>query len=84
MNAPFKHTAAPELTTLADKAVLVRLLVRKWAPYAYDPTATAVVEITSGVTKAGRFNKRLMAENSKLTEVNAAYNSVYLYHTRLS
>lgn len=81
MNAPLTNTA-PAITTLADKAMLVRLKISKWTPYAYDIGATIAVELANGVRNAGRFNKHLMKGCARLTEVNAAYNDVYQYHIR--
>lgn len=71
-----------KLTSLADRALLARLHLSTWNPYAYDSLATTQVEIANGVHKAGRFNKHLMKESKMLASTNAAFNAVYLYHIR--
>lgn len=69
-----------KLTTLADKAMLVRVKIGVWSNYRKDDNATALVELSKGVTKAGNFNKHLMKESKILRDVTAAYRAVYLYH----
>lgn len=67
-------------STLADRAVLVRLSRRMYQPYAFDREQTAKVEADTGVRKAGRFNKRLFLDCHQLKDTNQAFNDVYGYH----
>jgi hypothetical protein len=72
------------ITTLADKAVLVRLTRGVYQPYAFDQSATDLVEQTNGVTRAGRFNKRLFKDCSELTTCNNAFGLVYTKHISMT
>jgi hypothetical protein len=75
---------APLITTLADKAVLVRFVRGTYQPYKFDKGATELVENTNGVAHAGRFNKRLFAECEPLSQTNAAFNAAYVRHMALT
>lgn len=75
---------APIITTLADRAVLVRFCRGTYQPYKFDKAATDLVENTNGVQHAGRFNKRLFAECEPLSQTNAAYNLVYTKHIEMT
>jgi len=72
MNYPIPH-----FTTLADKALLVKLSQSRYQPYAHDAAATSIIEQTTGVVGAGRYNKRLFAGNKQLTDVNTKFNVLY-------
>jgi len=65
----------PTITTLAEKAMLVRLKRSMWQPYAYDEAATR----SAGGRTLGRFNKKLCASAGELAAVNAAYTDLYRY-----
>jgi hypothetical protein len=72
------------MKALSEKAVLVRLKLGRFQPYAYDPTATQQVNSHAGVERAGRFNKRLLHDSPYLQAANSAFNAVYALHTRLT
>jgi len=74
MNAPF----AP--TQLADKAMLVKLRRSMFNPSITDKDATSIVEVTTGVTRAGKFKKTLFADSSRFKQLQAAFNELYTYH----
>lgn len=79
----FQHHAAPQIKTLADKAMLVKLTRRMFSPYAYDEEATRAAESSMGVTNVGRFNKHLFKRaGSKVREVNKLFSDAYIYHKR--
>lgn len=71
MNYPY-----PQFTTLADKALLVKLTKSQYQPYAFDRQATALVAAATGV-EAGRYNKRLFVGSKLLEEVNSKFNAAY-------
>lgn len=83
MHAIYKHVT-PMISTLADRAMLVRLKRSMWTGYAFDQSATIQVEQANGVGAVGRFNKKLMAKSSKFKAVIAAYNALYDYHQSVS
>lgn len=60
------------LTTLADRAMLVRVKIGTYSPYAYDAEAT---ERAYGHSKVGRANKHLLKESTRLKQTNDAYNA---------
>jgi hypothetical protein len=65
--------------TLIDTTVLIRLKRKMFDPYAFDSYQTAKVEHETGVTKAGRYNKRLFLDCFELSDTNSAFNDVYRY-----
>lgn len=71
-----------KLSSLAERALLVRLKRSMYQPYAYDSGATAMIEVNTGVSKAGRFNKRLLLDCYDLKDTNTAFNDVYDYVNR--
>jgi len=75
-----KPTRRIEMNTLAEKSMLVRLTRSMYQPYAYDDEATKEVEKSHGVSRAGRFNKRLLKDSTRFAKVNQAFNAVYLLH----
>lgn len=68
-----------KLSTLADRAILVRLTRSMYDPYAYDSQATQQIEVSSGVVGAGRYNKRLFRNCKPLEETTAAFGAAYRY-----
>ena len=67
----------PVITSLADKALLVRLQRSMYQPYAYSKEATNLVSNTMGVgADAGRFNKRLVKGCKELDVCNAAFGKL--------
>ena len=70
----------PQLTTLAERAMLVNLTVGKYQPYAYDAAASKEIDTLHGTNKAGRFSKRLFAGNMLLKKVSSKFNDVYQYY----
>lgn len=69
-------------TTLADRAVMARLKVSEYDPYAFDPHQTRKVIEETGVERAGRFNKRLLLDCKPLADCKSAHNAVYTYHIK--
>jgi len=65
------------MSTLKDSTVLVKLSLGKFTPYAFDEGATHSVELAAGVSRAGRFNKHLMKDSSRVKETNAKFAAVY-------
>lgn len=61
--------------SLPDRAVLVRLTRSMYQPYAFDEEATE----RAGGKKTGRFNKKLLANSTRLRSVNSAYSALYTY-----
>jgi hypothetical protein len=70
------------MTTLADKALLVKLNRSLYQPYVFDAKATRMVEEASGVTKAGRYNKRLFRDSSVLKDTNEKFNLLYVTYIK--
>lgn len=70
------------ITTLAEKAMLVRLTRSMYQPYAYDEQASVEIDALHGTTRAGRFNKRLFKGDTQLKACNQAFTEVYEYHMR--
>ena len=66
-----------QLATLADKALLVKLQRSMYQPYAYDDSATKLVEQQAGVSNVGRFNKRLFKDNPILKSTNEKFTLLY-------
>lgn len=75
---------APLITTLADKAVLVRFSQGTYQPYKFDKGATELVEQANHVPDAGRFNKRLFKNCEALSLCNSAFRNVYAKHIELT
>jgi hypothetical protein len=71
-----------EQQSLASKALLIKLVKGTYQPYVHDGQATTQVEATNGVSKVGRFNKRLFRDCFALDEANKAFNAVYNYHMK--
>lgn len=80
--AQFTHYQAPARTTLADKAMLVRVKRSMFNPYASDNRATHQVEAANGVAQAGRFNKHLLKQSSRFKTVQQAFGALYDYHIK--
>jgi len=72
------------MKTLSEKAVLVRLKIGRFQPYAYDESATRQVHESVGVERAGRFNKRLLHKSERFLAANSALTAVYTHHNRLT
>lgn len=70
------------MTTLADKALLVKLNRSMYQPYAYDKAATEMVEQAAGVKNVGRYNKRLFKDSKTLKDTNEAFNALYLTYIK--
>ena len=63
----------PHLTTLADKAMLIRVKIGTYSPYAFDAEAT---ERAYGTSKVGRANKHLLKDSRRLKETNEAFTAI--------
>lgn len=72
MNSPIPH-----FTTLADKALLVKLSMSSYQPYAFDKGATEIIEQATGLKGTGRYNKRLFAGNPVLSNTNEKFRTLY-------
>jgi hypothetical protein len=68
------------ISSLPNKAILVRLSRSMYQPYIHDNKVTQNVETSSGVHGAGRFNKRLFKHCTQLAECNSLFNAVYVYY----
>lgn len=76
----YQPHAAPQIKTLADKAMLVKLTRKMFSPYAFDKDATDIVTSQTGIN-AGRFNKHLFKRpNALVRKVNATFTAAYQYH----
>lgn len=64
---------APHLTTLADKAMLIRVKLGVYSAYAFDAEATARAY---GTSKVGRANKHLLKESRRLKGTTEAFNAI--------
>ena len=69
-------------TTLAEKAVMVRLKLRQFRPYAADSIATRAAEEGTGVRGAGRYNKRLLKGCKAFDETTRAFHELYTFHMK--
>ena len=76
------NDAAINQSTLAEKAVMVRLKLRQFRPYAVDSAATRTAENTMGVEGTGRYNKRLLKGCKPFDDVTRAFHELYTFHTR--
>lgn len=79
---PSLHTSAANINTgktLAERAILIRLASTKVRASARDDAATALVEGSFGVTKAGQFNKRLLKGSARFENVQKAQNEAIRY-----
>lgn len=65
------------ITTLADKALLVKLQRSMYQPYAYSEVATKQIENATGVVGAGRYNKRLFKGDLTLQATNEQFYLLY-------
>ncbi|MDY0088653.1 MAG: hypothetical protein RBS78_08930 [Coriobacteriia bacterium] len=70
----------PMPKTLAEKAMLVRLTRGMLSTDVTDNGATALVENQTGVRRAGKYRKKLLADSAKFAAVREAYNALYTYH----
>lgn len=69
-------------TTLADKAVLVRLKVSRQRRSVQDKNITAQIQQQLGQDRdLGYFNKKLFAKSQRFAEMNTAINNVIKYHS---
>lgn len=67
------------ISTLADRAVLVKFTKRVFTPYKKDKQATKTVEDTYGV-KAGSYNKKILATSLEFTNALRAAHEAYQYY----
>ena len=68
-----------ELSTFADRSIIVKLRVSKFTPYKRDKAATQVVERAAGKSRVGNFNKRLLDGCAAYDHTVEAFNGVYTY-----
>lgn len=61
------------MTSLAERAMLIRLKRSMWQPYAFDARATQA----GGGRNLGRFNKKLCAGSTVLTDTYSKFNDLY-------
>lgn len=78
----FTHAVAPTRTTLADKAMLVRLKRSMFSPYIADKVATQQVEVANGVSNAGRYRKHLLKDGVYFNATQKAYGAIYDFHIK--
>lgn len=78
----FAHHTLQAPSTLADKAMLVRLKRSQFHPYAADAKATTQVELANGVGAVGKFSKRLLKNSTRFNAVMQAFGAVYDYHIK--
>jgi len=67
------------MTEITEKAMLVRLNIRQWGARKYDKRVTHKVEETFNAQNAGRFNKRLVAEEA-VKKVAKTANAARSFH----
>jgi hypothetical protein len=78
----FTHAVAPTRTTLADKAMLVRLKRSMFSPFIADKVATQQVEVANGVANAGRYRKHLLKDGVYFNATQKAYGAIYDFHIK--
>ena len=80
-------TSNKPITTkgLADKAMLVSLVISQWLTRVVDKTITRqVAEDQSASRDAGTYRKRLLANKGAVAQMQAAVSALRSYHTQMT
>lgn len=74
------HITAPKTVKLADKAMLVKLTIRRAALTRRDEQVTHAIQQQYGDQGLAAFTKLFRADTSPINHIMRAVNEVYVYH----